>query len=159
MFSKRIFANSDERNIKQLFLKYKSKLIKRFGKKALYDDQINDLCLNLFGNKWNGVHAQDRVILKTGYQIINTDLNTGKGIHWVALYITPKTCYIYDSYGRNSRTLLPHLLKKLKNLNVKWKDSDRDMEQIGYTSEVCGHLCIAWLMVTKELGILSSMKI
>lgn len=148
-----------EQKAELLFKKYKTQLIAKLGRKALYNDQLDSIGKQLF-KTWNGVNPQDQVSLKPGYQIINVDTSKQSGSHWVAIYSTKKTFYIYDSFARRSTNLLKILTKKLSQKNIKFLDSDRsDAEQFGNKSEVCGQLSLAWLLVVKEMGIRAAMKV
>ena len=69
--------------------------------------------------------------------------------HWVAIYQTPKTLYIYDSYGRLTKNVLKIISK---TTTKKIVDSKHDPEQYGHTN-ICGHLAISWLCVVHDLGI------
>mgnify|MGYP005992871413 CR=1 FL=1 len=145
---------------KKLFLKYKKRLLSTLGNKALYGNQIYDICKELLGNKFKGVYAINTVDLnKQGYCIVNTAKNSGKGEHWISLYITKKNVYYYDSFSRPSNKLIKLLNDKITKKGLCIKQSDiGDVEQSGF-SEVCGILCISWLCVCKNLGIRNAMKI
>ena len=149
-----------EQETKKLFLKYKKNLLSEFGNKALYGSQINDICENLLGGRFKGVYAIDNVDLnKQGYCIVNTDKKSGKGEHWISLYITKKNVYYYDSFSRPSKKLIKLLDDRITKKGLKIIQSDpTDIEQKGF-SEVCGVLCISWLLVCKNLGIRNAMKI
>ena len=138
----------------KLFLKYKKQFIKELGKSCLYDDQQKKMI------PWvNGVYCQDKAVIKPGYYIINTDISSGKGEHWIGCYQTETRCYLYDSFSRTPKFLVPIFLKKLEKNKIKVFESDTsDKEQYGQT-EVCGHLCMAWLSVIKDLGIRKAMTI
>ena len=138
----------------KLFLKYKKQFIKELGKSCLYDDQLKKMI------PWvNGVYCQDEAVIKPGYYIINTDVSSGKGEHWIGCYQTKTRCYLYDSFSRTPKFLVPIFLKKLEKKGIKVLESDTsDKEQYGQT-EVCGHLCMAWLSVIKDLGIRKAMTI
>lgn len=138
----------------KLFLKYKKENIKLLGKNAMYDDQFKQLIPFI-----NGVYCQDNAIVKQGFYIINTDMSTGKGKHWVACYQTKTRVYLYDSFARTPSFLLPLFVKKINNKGLKIVESDiTDKEQYGH-SEVCGQLCCAWLRVIKEQGIRKALTI
>lgn len=143
---------NDEKNIHKEFLSYKRKLISKFGNKALYDDEINSIGSQLFGPKWQGVHSHDRMKFKPGFQIINTGGENSPGRHWVGIFISPSTIYIYDSFGRDTDSILKSIRAKSKKKKLKIVESDRDAEQRGY-SEICGILSISWLCVVKNRGI------
>jgi hypothetical protein len=140
----------------KLFLKKKKEYIKQYGKKALYDYQLKEIIPFL-----DGVYYQDTAPIKPGYYIVNTDSHGGGGIHWFACYInkTKSRCYIYDSFSRTLKYIMPAFLDKLNKHNVKVYMSDvRDQEQYGQ-SQICGVLCCAWLYCVKTLGIRKAMTI
>ena len=146
-----------EQKAENVFRLYKAELISKLGKKALSNDTIDKYSKLLFQSEYKGCYAQDTQFeKKSGYYIINTDLEKGKGIHWVALILTPKIAYIYDSFSRDPKKLLPHLLQHLKNYKIV--SSDKDKEQRG-SSELCGHASLAFLLVVQKLGIRSALKI
>ena len=100
-----------------LFKKYKKQIIKEMGKKALADDQINKIGKELFGTKWKGVFPQDRLKTTPGYYIINTDKSThinSNSSHWVAIKMDKSTMFVYDSFGRTTRYVLPLIYAKTK---------------------------------------------
>jgi hypothetical protein len=143
----------------KLFVKYKKTIIKDIGKKALADDQIDKLGKKLFGSKWKGVWAQDEVPNVVGFMITNTDSSkhiNSDSSHWVGLIQTPKTIYVYDSFGRQTSFVLPLIYAKTKKKIV---DSKHDVEQHGANSEICGQLSLCFLCVVKELGIRQALKI
>ena len=139
---------------KNNLLDEEKQIIKDLGKKAMYDNQFKKII------PWvNGVYCQDEAIIKPGYYIINTDVSSGKGEHWIGCYQTKTRCYLYDSFSRTPKFLVPIFLKKLEKKKIKVFESDTsDKEQYGQT-EVCGHLCMAWLSVIKDLGIRKAMTI
>ena len=141
-----------------LFKKYKKYITIRLGKKALDDLQINTICKELIGKKFKGVYAQDKLPSTSGYFVVNTD--TSKKInsttcHWIGIYQTPKTLYIYDSFGRHTKNVLPLIYNNTKKKIV---ESKNDAKQWGYT-ELCGHLAIAFLCVANDLGIRKALTI
>ena len=110
------------------------------------------------GKKYIGTFAQDKLPNKSGYMIVNTD--TSKNIntdncHWVAIYQTTKTLYVYDSFGRNTSFILPIIFKKTKKKIV---ESKLDPEQYGQ-SELCGHLALSFLCVAHNLVIRKALTI
>ena len=138
----------------KLFLKYKKHFIKLLGKNGMHDDEFKKIIPFV-----NGVYCQDNAIIKQGYYIINTDMSTGKGIHWLACYQTKKTVYLYDSFSRTPAYLVPLFVKKINKKGLKIVESDpTDKEQYGDT-QVCGQLCCAWLLCVKELGIRKALTI
>jgi hypothetical protein len=149
-----------EKQAEKLFLRYKTKYISKLGRHALNNSEIDTLAQTIYGTRYKGSFAQDEKFeLKSGFYIINTDIAKGPGIHWISLYLTPKTSYIYDSFGRDPKTLVPHLTKRLTKAKRKIVSSDRtDKEQRGL-SIICGHLSLSFLSVAKDLGVRSAIKI
>ncbi len=140
------------------FIKYKKYIISELGKKALDDLQISRLAKELLGKKFIGVYAQDKLPTKNGYYVINTDLSktiNSPTCHWVGIYQTSKTLYIYDSYGRTTSFVLPYIYKNTKKKIV---ESKKDPEQFRQTS-LCGQLSIAWICVVHDLGIRKALTI
>ena len=147
-----------ETKAENVFRLYKAELISKLGRKALSNDTIDKYGKILFQSKYRGSFAQDQKFeKKSGYYIINTDLEKGPGLHWIALILTPKTAYIYDSFSRDPKKLLPHLIQHLKNYKIVSSDR-KDSEQKG-DSAICGHNCLAFLLVAQKLGIKSAIKI
>ena len=71
-----------EKDAEKLFKKYKQKFIKHFGRQELDNHQIDEMGKSLFGNKYKGSFPQDEKFqLKPGFYILNTDVETGPGIH------------------------------------------------------------------------------
>ena len=150
-----------DQQIIQTFKIQKQKYIKKFGRNALDNFQLDDECKNLFKNKFKFVGLQDELTaeqMKPGYYIINTDENNGSGIHWISLVITPKSVYIFDSFGRPSKQILKTLYKNLNEKKLKIIDSDPKQEQKG-NSVICGHLCICFLICCKKYGVVKTVKL
>jgi len=149
-----------EKKAEDVFRLYKTKLLKVLGRKATYDSDLTRVGKQLFGSKYLGTFPQDKAPLGgTGMAIINTDVSKGPGVHWVALYLTYKTVYVYDSFARPTSQLLKILTKNAKSKKIKLIESDRTDAEQKKTSEVCGVLCLAWLAVTRDLGIRAAIKI
>ena len=147
-----------ETKVENVFRIYKNELIQKLGRRALNNDTIDKYGKILFQSKYKGCYAQNQPFeKKSGFYIINTDLESGKGIHWVALILTAKTAYVYDSFGRDPKKLLPHLIQHLANYKIVSSDR-KDKEQIG-NSSICGHASLAFLLTTQKLGIKSAIKI
>ena len=147
-----------EQKAENVFRLYKAELIQKLGRKALNNDTIDKYGKLLFQSKYRGSFAQDQKFeKKSGYYIINTDLEKGPGLHWIALILTPKTAYIYDSFSRDPKKLLHHLLQHLSNYKIVSSDR-KDSEQKG-DSSICGHASLAFLLTAQKLGIFSAIKI
>jgi hypothetical protein len=148
-----------EKKAETAFKQYKSKIIKAIGNKETTDDQLNRVCRHLFGGKYKGAFPQDKAPFKSGMMILNTDISKGAGLHWVAVYSTPATIYVYDSYARPSASLLKVLSKNAKERKVNIVDSDRSDSEQKDNTEICGQLCIAWLCVVNQMGIKAALTI
>jgi hypothetical protein len=147
-----------ETKIENVFRIYKNELILKLGRKALSNDTIDKYGKLLFQSKYKGCYAQnEKFEHKQGYYIINTDIASGPGLHWTALILTSKIAYIYDSFSRDPKKLLPHLLQHLKNYKIVSSDR-KDKEQRG-DSATCGHNCLAFLLTAQKIGIKSAIKI
>ena len=134
-----------------LFKKYKTKLIKDLGRHALSNTEIDSVAQTLFGTKYRGSFAQnEKFEKKTGFYIINTDTASGPGEHWISVVLTPKTAYVYDSFARDSKKLVPHLVRYLYPRKII--ESKKDKEQKG-AEIICGHLSLSFLCVANDLGI------
>ena len=92
---RKTFTNMSETKSENVFRSYKKQLIKKLGKKGLYDTDINTVGKDLFGLKWLGCHASDKIIVsRIGYQIINVDTSKQAGSHWIGIFTTHKKLYI-----------------------------------------------------------------
>ena len=151
-----------EKEVLKVFNKHKRKLIKLMGTKSTTDSQLNTVGNALFGRQYIGTYSQDNLkfnkIKNKSMAIINTDTQGKGGTHWVALYFTPKTVYIWDSYGRSSRVLLPIFTKQLSTRKLKFIDSDPDVDQ-SKRSEICGQICMSILLTINEVGVRNAMKV
>lgn len=138
------------------------------GKNVTNNIQLNQYGKKYFKKKWLGVFSVDSHIQKIldnissglNYGIINTDKSAGKGIHWVAfIYDTQKNkFFIYDSFGRNSSTLIKTFISNIKKRDSKFKDSKKDAEQRNVEMN-CGQRSLAWLMFAQKFGLTKAMKI
>lgn len=146
-----------EKKAEKLFGKYARKYIRKLGRHPLDNMEIGTLAKSVLGTKYKGCYAQDEKFeLKPGYYIINTDVKKGPGIHWISLVLTPKTAYVFDSFARDPKKLVPHLVRRLPHKIVSSDRKDKEQKDL---SVVCGHLSIAWLKVASELGIRATKKI
>ena len=138
------------------FNAYREALIKSLGRKALDDQTLDRAGRELFKDAWGGVFPVDRVKLQPyKYTIINTDPHDKSGEHWLACYCTAKRAYVWDSYSRPIHKIAPLLIKTIhtSKMTLGKTDQIKQHEQIGFTSEVCGVLCLAFLLVAMQYGI------
>lgn len=113
-------------------------------------------CKKISGIGFTGVYMQNQLPpLRTNSTfIMNNDLTTGEGIHWVAGVVHGKTVYVYDSFGRRSKNLLPIFTQQMKAKRYRIVNTDlSDQDQYGYKSVDCGHRCISALKIYKSYGL------
>lgn len=138
----------------EIFLNHKNEIIKELKNHPLDNEEIDYIGKKFLKNHWGGCFAWNRVhVSPNKFYIINTSSSGHEGIHWMALAVIGKTAYLWDSYNRSVRRLLPHLVRSLINHGFKVISTDHPMDQIGTSSQVCGHESLAWLMTVKDIGI------
>ena len=143
------------------FTKAKNSLIRKLGREPLDNFQIEAVGKEWFGKKWGFVSDQSKTIPKTPdrYYIVNTaHSDKSPGYHWTALYIS-KTgkSYIYDSFARNVKKLMPILEKNIKgrgSVGVNTNGAEQHIQ-----SSLCGHISLAFLWCVHQLGIRKASQI
>ena len=154
----------NEKEVMAVFRKYKKQMISLLGRTVTRDPQLDYIGKQLFGNKFIGVFGQNNAnwarlkAIPNSMMIINTDVAKKPGKHWVAIYRANKTIYVWDSFGRETKKLLPIFQKQVVGNKMKLRQADPDKEQRG-KSQVCGQMSLAWLLTVKELGIRNAMKV
>lgn len=139
---------------RELFLHYKNMIIKEFGKEAMDSDQCDHIGKKYFGSRWGGCLPWNNVHVRPNhFYIVNTSSSRGPGIHWMALAVLGKTAYLWDSYNRSVNRLVPHLIRSILKSGFHIALMNHKMDQIGTTSQVCGHESLAWLLTLKKIGI------
>jgi hypothetical protein len=151
-----------EKEAEALFKKYTKKYIAKLGRHALSNTEIDMIMKQTkkisSPHNYRGCFAQDETfLLKNGLYVINTDLMLNPGIHWIGMYLTAKTAYFYDSFGRKAQALVPHLIKRLKERKIV--NSDRKDKEQKNSEIICGHLTMSFLQVVKDLGVRAAIKI
>jgi len=127
------------------FLKHFRKLL---GVKLTYTGALFKLGKQLFGTKFKAVIPSDRIPILDNHQsycIVNVDKTGMSGTHWLAMAFRDGYIYVYDSYGRPTRKLIPNSFQK------NMIDTDYDAEQTRNQDD-CGQRCLAWLSVFDTLG-------
>ncbi len=138
-------------------------MISKLGTKPTSTAQLDRIGSKEFKDEWGhvwplNVKTSQLPKSKPLYFIINTTQKP-PGVHWVACYISRGTVYIWDSFARPSKKLIPTFLK-----NMKHKYTHRDTQLDGKTnqladSDICGPLCLAFLKYVKQHGITKAMKL
>ncbi len=134
------------------------KYIERFvGDDVTTSTDLHTFGKRFFGNSFKGVYASDKIPFLSGiskYMIVNLDQSYLIGSHWVAVAKKNNKLYVYDSFGRKTKKILPALFKK----HLKVLDSEYDAEQKVHEQN-CGARSLAWLFIFKEFGSTMAMKI
>jgi hypothetical protein len=144
-----------EKEITDIYKKSLKEIEKVLGKSSTNNVELYNYGRQLLGKRFIGVFSQDTVptsLPAKCFFIFNQDKRTGHGIHWLACYKSGKTFYVYDSFGRKSKRLVPTFVKRLESHKWKYKDTDDDPEQTSNQSN-CGARCMAFLICTKKYGI------
>jgi hypothetical protein len=130
-------------------------LKQQLGNIALSDKTLIKVCKKLFNTKFLGVFMQDSNIpTKDGYIIINNDFIGGPGIHWLSGIKSGKNLYIYDSFGRLGKNILPKLVARMKQKGYTIYNADTsDQDQYGTKSVDCGHRVLSSLLIAQKYGI------
>jgi hypothetical protein len=141
---------------RKLFNHYKKLLLSELGHADTDAEQLSKIGHREFGKHFGGVLPQDRVKLKPfTFYIINTDRHDKPGLHWLGVYTGANHAYIYDSYARPVSRLAKYLIANIHKHGFILGKTDKvhHMEQIGYSSGVCGQNSMAFLLVVRDLGI------
>ena len=149
-------TNDDKKNQKankyyNLCLKYIER--NKTGKNTTYSDQLEKICIELFGVRFKGVFASDKIPKLSSlspYCILNLDRTGEQGSHWIALAKckNDKDAMLYDSFGRDDTIIINNLRFSGNGKIIDTEpDSEQKMSQLN-----CGARCIAWLLVFQDLG-------
>ena len=147
--------NLSEKEVMKVFNRHKRKFMRLLGTKATSNHQLNVVGKKFFP-QFAGAFPQDTRIKSTParqFIILNVDTKSMGGSHWCSVFKNGKTYYVFDSFGRKARRLLPHFSKGKLVIN-----SQLDPEQFG-DSQICGVLCMAWIATVDELGIRNALKV
>ena len=140
--------------IKKYFNELKDRIIKIWGNKALYDNQITDIGQQLLGKKYIGTFPIDRVPLSGSdkYMIANVEGSGLPGSHWLGVFLKGDTIYVYDSFARKSKKLLKPLHDKAKKYKKNIIDINAKSDQKNHT-EICGAISLSFLYIVHKYGI------
>ena len=108
-------------------------------------DLINSEDIKRNNLKWSMVDN-----IKLSYKeplIMNTDIYSGPGIHWIVLYPVDKVCYIFDPLGENNfRPYDKIMIDKINDYDLKIKFYPGRIQF--KNSNLCGYFSI---MIAKYL--------
>ena len=137
------------------------------GRGTTFSDDLKRVGCQLFGSKFAGVFASDELpelSIKMPYTIINLDKSSMQGSHWIAVVFTGRSdtadnsnklessraaILVYDSFGRDTKTIIPSIINKYGRRNVE--DADDDAEQHIFQDD-CGQRSLAFLYVADRYG-------
>ena len=126
-----------------------------------YNDlQLHELALSSrISKKWNSVFMWDlfKPNVKKPYSILNTDDSSKKGTHWLSVYQSNKTLYVYDSFARTEK-LMTGFVNKMKDQGYKIVFVNKGQDQPD-TSVNCGLYCLVWLIFVDKYGIRKASQI
>ena len=81
------------------------------------------------------------------------------GSHWLSIYKDNNTVYVYDSFARPTKILLPVLYGQIQKLQLDTIMSKTDIDQYPLDSEICGPLSLAWCELCEMKGIKTALYI
>jgi len=129
------------------------------GNKSTYQHELDKAGIKLLGTEFKGVFASDKIPVLNDlkkYAIINLDKSTEPGSHWVAIAFDNDKIYVYDSFGRKTKNIMPSIYGSGNGSNII--DTDYDKEQkIKETN--CGARCLAWLILFEHYGFKNALLI
>ena len=137
-----------EKRYDQLF----KKMVGLLGNKVTYNTDLDRVGKQVFKDKYAGTFASDQLPQLTDrvpYCILNVDKSHEGGSHWIGVCKVPRSgdVMIYDSFGRKSSELIPHV----KSAGGQIVDTDYDAEQRDEETN-CGARCMAWIALFDEMG-------
>jgi hypothetical protein len=144
----------DHKEDKDIFLHHKNEIIQEYGKDALNTEDCNMIGKKYFKSHWGGCLPWNKVHLAPNkYYVINTSSSGHPGIHWMGLMTHNKHAYLWDSYNRSIKRLVPHLIRSIMKHGYGVDLTNHPMDQIGTSSSVCGQESLAWLLTAHDIGI------
>ena len=130
-------------------------IVKEWGNHALNDLEVTKIGKLLLGSKYKNTYPQDRVPFTNSskYFIINVDKHGEIGSHWCAVYQdSKKNMYVYDSFARPSKKLLPYFYDMAKKKDYKLINVNGKSDQ-HKNSFICGPISLSWLSSVNKFGI------
>jgi hypothetical protein len=143
--------------VKKRFHGYKRLLINFVGRGAMEDTKIDEIGKAEFGHRWAGVFAADEakklLQMKDRFAIVNTATSSGRGSHWLAVYMTKAGVgVVYDSFGRDPPRVIWRLSRAAMAEHVALQGTNPNQEQRG-VSAVCGQISLAFLLCVRDVGV------
>lgn len=142
-----------ERLVEKKYNEYLDAIQQKMGNQITYTNDLEKYGKYALGGRFQGVFSSDSLkklsVLKP-YAIVNLDKSNQPGSHWIAIAYNndeDDTITIYDSFGRNSKKIIPNIYSIYNGII----DTDNDKEQ-RISEDNCGQRSLAWLMVYDKLG-------
>jgi hypothetical protein len=161
MTTKAKFDREHRLQAKAYHNKLTKEIVKEWGSHALNDLEVTKIGKILLGNKYKGTYPQDRVPFTNSekYFVINVDRHGFPGSHWCAVFQdSNRNMYMYDSFARPSKKLLPYLYKNAKDKGFKLINVNGKSDQ-HKNSFICGPISLSFLKAVEKFGIQSAMHI
>ena len=77
--------------------------------------------------------------------IINTDVSSRRGSHWVSVYIDEDTLYFFDSYGRSINNFDNPFRRYMNKFSENYKIKTDSRLLQSFFSDSCGYWCIFYI--------------
>lgn len=132
-------------------------LRKKYGRKEKDNFKLEKISAELLGKKIPTT-PWDTYVPNSAYAIINTDSSKQSGTHWLGVAKRGKNIYVYDSFGRYVKNVVPGFVKKMSGLGYNIVDRDHGKDQ-GEKQEDCGLRSLTWLIAVKKLGLKKALTI
>lgn len=131
------------------------------GNESTFLSDLTSIGKKILGDKYKGTFTSDNIPFLTDtkpYCIVNLDNSHQSGSHWVGIakYYKKDRYLVYDSFGRETKKILPSALNKFGRGSVV--DTDHDQEQYIQESN-CGQRSLSFLILTDLFGIVNSEKL
>lgn len=161
MTTKAKFDKEHRLQTKAYHTKLTREIVKTWGSHPLSDLEVTKIGKILLGNKYRGTYPQNKTPFTntSKYFIINVDHHGEPGSHWISIFQDAnRRMYIYDSFSRPSRKLLPYLYKNAKEKGFKLIDVNKKTDQCQKTN-ICGPISLSFLKAVEKFGIDSARHI
>jgi hypothetical protein len=138
-----------ERQAEHVFNDNLQDVHKTLGHGMTTGSQLTQVGESLFGKKYIGTYPCDEIpdnIQNEHFMIVNNTTRKHGGEHWVAVAKHNDTLFVFDSFGRPTKDLIPTLYTQ--GIIV---DTDYDRDQKEQQTD-CGSRAIAWLKLFHEYG-------
>ena len=126
------------------------------GNKETSNIQLDNICFNIFGSEFVGTFPSDKIpnlSKKRNMCILNLDPSKEQGSHWISCVLEDGIVYVYDSFDRPSKKIIPTLLKKYRIVkNTDQSKLSKPIRQRDY-EDTCGQRCITALIIYKTYGL------